>query len=693
MTAQVIGKNTSTGTITSVAATSPKLLYGTGQQAVLNSNQKLVSCNVYWGNDGGFPTGNPVFTVALYDTTNGTDFTTAARIDATIASFNFSNVGRTAGWVSVAMNVDMAVHAGKTLAVGIGSPLSGQGFGIPIAVLTGASRKNAATQGNSAPATLATSTVSANQAWGVYFQTADINVFALDSVTPNPVTNTGTLTAVISGNATAGTVDFVADGLTVAQTVTSWTYNGGTDKTTVVTSVVQGGIPFGPVTVNYILGGGLGTLTTSVTVNPVSGNAYVNIASPSNAPGYIFEQLATGTYTDVTQVEYSNSPNTVVAANGLITQTAVNSFTARARDGSDKTWSTFSTINTYVPAAYAIVGSGGASSGGAAGIAKLRNAIANGGAISGGVAGVSKAKNVIGSGAINSGGSAAFSKRSNVVGGGGAISGGAAITGQLATVTYNVIGSGGVVSGGAAVTGQTAATTYNVIGSGGAIAGGQVSVQVLRDVIGDGGTIAGGVAVTLFTSAVTPVVREPYRLVILKRLCAHLEEITVANGFDFDLDDSVFRGRMEFGAETPVPMLSIVESTKPDSGEYVGNVDKERKVAWPLFVQGWVKNDQKNPSDPAYWLMAAVEHQLGKLIALNNKGDPLYPEIYLLGAGDGIKARKNLIVGLEYGPGVVSPPRDQVSSQAFFFLPIWITFVEKLGQPYFGGVNYPFYQL
>ena len=174
------------------------------------------------------------------------------------------------------------------------------------------------------------------------------------------------------------------------------------------------------------------------------------------------------------------------------------------------------------------------------------------------------------------------------------------------------------------------------------------------------------------------------RLTILKRMCAHLEQITPGNGYAYDLTGSVFRGRTTFGDTDPLPMLTIVEQQRPDFPVYAGANKDTRKERWGLVVQGFVTNDLKNPSDPAYEFMATVEHHLSKLIATDeHTGTPLYPEIYMLGPCDENVGRHNrLITSLEYGPGIVSPPREQVSSQAFFYMPFWLGLAQNVGKPF-----------
>lgn len=176
---------------------------------------------------------------------------------------------------------------------------------------------------------------------------------------------------------------------------------------------------------------------------------------------------------------------------------------------------------------------------------------------------------------------------------------------------------------------------------------------------------------------------QSYRFTVLQRLTALLQAtigVLDAAGNPVDMGDKVFRGRMNFGDSDPLPCVSIIEATRPEHGFSAGTNDEVRAGRWPLIIQGWVKNDPVNPTDPAYGLAAAIEQQLGRVIATDRQGEPLYPDDYMLGPGD--DARDRLIVKLGFGQGVVSPPREQVSTNAFFFLPVWVELAEKIGQPY-----------
>lgn len=173
----------------------------------------------------------------------------------------------------------------------------------------------------------------------------------------------------------------------------------------------------------------------------------------------------------------------------------------------------------------------------------------------------------------------------------------------------------------------------------------------------------------------------PRRLLILMRLSDHLKGITQANGYNYDLSSSVYRGKRIFGADTPLPAVSIIESPRPDVGIYTGTGDEQRAENWVLLVQGWVEDtsDLVNPTDAAYYLAAAVEERLTMIMAKEAKGSrpkPAYPDVYRLGG---------IITDLQLSPPVVSQPQDEISSKAFFYLPVRIGLAADVGQPYVDG--------
>lgn len=170
------------------------------------------------------------------------------------------------------------------------------------------------------------------------------------------------------------------------------------------------------------------------------------------------------------------------------------------------------------------------------------------------------------------------------------------------------------------------------------------------------------------------------RLATLKALTAYLaSEITPDNGYKHDLsvEDAVIRGRLKTTESDPLPQVSILESPNPDrfpnrAGD-PDNIEIEQKDNWTLFVQGWVDDDKRNPTDPAYELMADVKKALARLVAMRPEfGTAVYPENYLLGG---------LIYGLEFEPGTVRPP-DQNSAKAFFWMHVILKFTENVNDPF-----------
>lgn len=173
-----------------------------------------------------------------------------------------------------------------------------------------------------------------------------------------------------------------------------------------------------------------------------------------------------------------------------------------------------------------------------------------------------------------------------------------------------------------------------------------------------------------------------YRLHVLQKLTEHLKGITPANGYAYDLSSAVYRGKALFSGAEALPMVSILESPRPDHTLLAGEEGKMRSEKWHLLLQGWVADDILNPTDPAYDLVAAVEKRLGelKLFKTNNSGLPADPAIYMLGPG--ANGRGTLITCLEFGPPVVRPPTEQVSSKAFFYLPVYVGLAVDSTQPY-----------
>lgn len=174
---------------------------------------------------------------------------------------------------------------------------------------------------------------------------------------------------------------------------------------------------------------------------------------------------------------------------------------------------------------------------------------------------------------------------------------------------------------------------------------------------------------------------EPQKLVALKALCTWLEGIVHVEadlpdtpGVDwdgFDLDGKVFRGRAVFGQEDKVPMLSVLEDPRPEPTEYAGMNNQARHDGWRLLVQGWVEDDKKNPTDPAYRLANVVEKRLAQLIAVGEGGMPVDPDNYMLGIEG--------VTNIAFGPYVVRPPTEGISAKAFFYMPVKVGLASVVG--------------
>lgn len=169
------------------------------------------------------------------------------------------------------------------------------------------------------------------------------------------------------------------------------------------------------------------------------------------------------------------------------------------------------------------------------------------------------------------------------------------------------------------------------------------------------------------------------RLATLRALTDYLaREITEANGYQHNLDeDSVRRGILIWDDSDPVPAISILENIDPDRFPRKAGDDYDAgysKSQWILLIQGWVKDDKLNPTDPAYYLMADVQKALAKLV---KRANPMSAEVdgpdYLLGG---------LIAGMTMEPGIARPPMAELSKRAFFWMRIVLDFVEDATDPY-----------
>lgn len=169
------------------------------------------------------------------------------------------------------------------------------------------------------------------------------------------------------------------------------------------------------------------------------------------------------------------------------------------------------------------------------------------------------------------------------------------------------------------------------------------------------------------------------RLATLKAITAHLmSEVAIANGYQHDLDGAVFRGRMYFDKDDPMPCVSILDNINSDRfPSRAGNEDSgdgEAKSNWILLLNGWAADDKDNPTDPAEQLMADVKMALAKIGSEPHPmdADQSKHANYLL---DG------LIAGIEFEPGTVRPP-DENSAFAYFWMRVILKFTENVRDPF-----------
>lgn len=157
------------------------------------------------------------------------------------------------------------------------------------------------------------------------------------------------------------------------------------------------------------------------------------------------------------------------------------------------------------------------------------------------------------------------------------------------------------------------------------------------------------------------------KLEILKALTSVIETTAIKDGADYDLEGKVFRGRTTFGINDPMPCISILEAKGVNFADFADENKLYSKSDWTLLVQGWADNhsDPRHETDAVYMLLADVQCTLRKIIDVktNGMGSPIYPEHYMLG---------NRIHSFTMGEPVVRPSEIDVSSKAFFYMPVMI---------------------
>lgn len=186
----------------------------------------------------------------------------------------------------------------------------------------------------------------------------------------------------------------------------------------------------------------------------------------------------------------------------------------------------------------------------------------------------------------------------------------------------------------------------------------------------------------------------PKRLRIVEKLVTLLEGINPTNNytvhgdpgvppeqkpFPIDMRGNVFMGRLTVSTEEAEDAISILENPRPLDAAEVGWDKLLRNGDWILLLQGWPRDDIKNPSRPAYKLAALAEQRLARVVEVDSRGDPMYPEDHLLGLdaeGD------PELVGFSIGQSVVRPPQDTNSRLAMFYIPLVVRLATNPGKPF-----------
>lgn len=170
-----------------------------------------------------------------------------------------------------------------------------------------------------------------------------------------------------------------------------------------------------------------------------------------------------------------------------------------------------------------------------------------------------------------------------------------------------------------------------------------------------------------------PTITNPIRLEVLKRLSALLADtLDGTGGYVNNVGGRVYRGRAFYGEETPLPAISILEAPIPLDQVPSAKDNTSQMGPWELVVQGWVKDDRENPTDPAHVLLADVK----KCLAIERK-----KALRSYDPTEGILGLGRQVTAMYIGPGVVRPP-EEISAKAYFWLTITLDIAEDMEDPY-----------
>lgn len=154
-----------------------------------------------------------------------------------------------------------------------------------------------------------------------------------------------------------------------------------------------------------------------------------------------------------------------------------------------------------------------------------------------------------------------------------------------------------------------------------------------------------------------------------------LLEIEPAAVCPYDLSSSVFRGRVQFGKEVQPPFIAILEAPRQIDPNGGGSGRLQNDEDWTLLIQGFVKDDIDNPTDPAYDLLAWVQMRLARVTTEKSSGGRggEYPLEWRFGG---------LVAEVRYQIPIVRPGKDDISDTAYFYMPVSVGTVTDLTMPF-----------
>lgn len=168
--------------------------------------------------------------------------------------------------------------------------------------------------------------------------------------------------------------------------------------------------------------------------------------------------------------------------------------------------------------------------------------------------------------------------------------------------------------------------------------------------------------------------KDTFRLRVLKALTEVLEQIGQKTGYGTEMVGRVHRGRLLYGNETDIPFISILEAPIPKDTIPTPGANPNSYGKWELLIQGFVKDDRKNPTDPAHELMGNVKAILAEEMMKNKSFSMLH-------IGDDKYQIKTRIREMNIGQGSVRPP-DEITDKAYFWLTLTLSVAETLNKPY-----------